>query len=343
MKAQQQPNVAVLLATYNGARFVEAQVRSLAENATPFTLHWLDDHSTDNTREIVRSSAASAGIELAEWHQPRPLGVPATFYELIERVDADIYFFSDQDDIWQRGKIDATVANLLPDVTSPVFAFSDPLLFYEDKPEVFHPLSQMRHIKFPAMLEPLRALMATPAAGQSIAITGPLREIYLRHKDIVRTHAYMHSWWLFLLAAAVGEIRLLVDVPKTLYRQHGANVTTPFYRRNQTVFAYVCSKWHEQKLMRPGMARQAKGFMLAAPTLPPGPKLDRLLALAPLVADMDRRQSPITLARLLFCRAMWPSWHHSFWMIAACLWSDAKPINLTPPRVSNDEASVSAA
>ena len=35
---QQQPKVAVLLATYNGAQFVAAQIKSLAENTTSFTL-----------------------------------------------------------------------------------------------------------------------------------------------------------------------------------------------------------------------------------------------------------------------------------------------------------------
>ena len=52
------PKVAVLLATFNGGPFVDEQIRSLAANNTPFTLHWLDDHSTDNTREIVRAASS---------------------------------------------------------------------------------------------------------------------------------------------------------------------------------------------------------------------------------------------------------------------------------------------
>ena len=138
MKTQQNPNVAVLLATYNGSNYVEAQIKSLGENVVPFTLHWLDDHSTDNTRDIVRATALSAGIELREWHQPRRHGVPGTFFELLNCVDADIYLYCDQDDIWQRGKIDAVVANLTPDVNQPVFCYSDPLMFYEDAPDTFY-------------------------------------------------------------------------------------------------------------------------------------------------------------------------------------------------------------
>src|ERR1700729_1913701 len=93
-------NVAILLATYNGAKFVETQILSLKENRTPFTIHWIDDHSTDDTRLIVRECARSAGIPVKEWHIELHLGVPGVFFELLERAEADIYLFCDQDDIW---------------------------------------------------------------------------------------------------------------------------------------------------------------------------------------------------------------------------------------------------
>src|SRR5205823_13588786 len=101
MSRQQQLAVAVLLATYNGERYVEKQLRSLEQNDTKFTLHWLDDHSTDNTRSIVRTVARESDIELREWHQSRHLGVPLAFFQMLECAEADIYLFCDQDDIWQ--------------------------------------------------------------------------------------------------------------------------------------------------------------------------------------------------------------------------------------------------
>src|ERR1044072_6774136 len=96
------PTVAILLATYNGGRFIEPQIRSLKENTTPFTLHWLDDHSTDHTREAGRDAARRSASPLKAWHQPQRQEVPAAFFRLLESVDADIYLFCDQDDIWQE-------------------------------------------------------------------------------------------------------------------------------------------------------------------------------------------------------------------------------------------------
>jgi rhamnosyltransferase len=324
MATKREPNVAVLLATYNGAQYVEAQIRSLKENVTRFTLHWLDDHSSDDTCKFVRASTLSSGIELREWHQPFRQGVPGAFFQLLECVEADIYLFCDQDDIWQPGKIDATVTNLLPDVASPVLCFSDPLLFYDDEPGIFRRMSDASHIKSSANLQGSRSLMATLAAGQAVGLTRPLREMFLRHKDIAREHAHMHDWWMYLLANASGTSRLLADAPTTLYRQHGNNVTSAFFSRSRGINRLVLT-WRLQHRWRRLLSRQAQGFLLASPTLPPGPKLDPLLAVARLVATLDRRQSPAALVRLARCGGIVPSWYRMLWLAASCLYSDAKP------------------
>jgi len=323
MKTHSSPEIAVLLATYNGARFVQAQIESYTKNTTPFALHWLDDHSTDNTREVVRSAARAAGVELFEWHQSKRLGYPGVYFELIDRVDADIYFFSDQDDIWQEGKIDVSVAHVLPEITSPLLCFSDPLLFYDEEPEVLYAYSDINHVKAPAVLRSSRSLLTVVVLGQSMTITRPLREMYLRHKDIARNYAAGHDWWFYLLAVTAGKARMLADAPTTLWRQHDSNVSGELFRRDRTLASQITSKWRLQRLLRQAMSRLAQGFLHAASTLPPGPVLDELLALAPLVAGIDRKQSPATLARLLLRRAMAPSWRHQFWLSLSCLFSDA--------------------
>jgi glycosyltransferase involved in cell wall biosynthesis len=327
MQTSKNVQVAVLLATYNGARFVESQIKSLKENVTPFTLHWLDDHSTDETRDIVRATALRLGVDLREWHQDKHLGVPDAFFQLLECVTADIYLFCDQDDVWQAGKIDATVANLLPDIRDPVLSFSDCLMFHDDDPSTYYRISDVLNVKPPAGTQGSRSLMTTPALGQTCGLTRPLRDIYLRHNVIARTHAFMHSWWLYLVAHATGTSRLLPNAPTTLYRRHGSNVTAAAaaYDTRLKGLRYMTSMWKMQQWLRRGVSKQARGFILAAGTLPPGPNLDRLLAIARLVATLDRRQSPITLFRLARDHAMWPNWRRALWFSVACLCGDAKP------------------
>ena len=322
METPQPFKVAILLATYNGARFVESQIRSLRSNAVSFTLHWLDDHSTDGTRETVCAAAARSNIELKAWHEPQRLGVPATFFRLLEQVDADIYLFCDQDDIWQPGKIDATVANLLPDLASPALCFSDPLMFSDEEPSNLRRVSDViAYAKHPMALEESRLFMSACACGNTLGFTRPLRDLFVQHKDIARAYARMHDSWMYLIAKVSGTARMLFDVPTTLYRQHGNNFSGAFFNRKGNPLTW---RWRLQHRVRRSTSRHAQGFILAAETLPRGPKLDQALDLARMIGTLERRQSLWALARLAYRRAMLPTWRDTLWLAAACLCTDAK-------------------
>jgi len=259
----QAPKVAILLATFNGAQFVDQQIKSLTQNVTPFTLHWLDDHSTDDTRQIVR--AAAQGLTLREWHQGERQFLPGAFFQLLECVEADIYLFCDQDDIWQPGKIDAAVANLLPDLASPVLCFSDSLMFYDDEPDIVRPLSEVFDSKPPKALQESRLFMTVIAPGHTQCFTRPLRNLYLEHKSIARTYARNHDAWMYLIANAAGTARMLTNVPTALYRQHDDNVTAALLRHGGKRLDRSTLTWNQQQVLRRRVARHAQGFLLAAP------------------------------------------------------------------------------
>jgi glycosyltransferase involved in cell wall biosynthesis len=322
LNTRQHAKVAILLATHNGATYVEQQIRSLTRNDTRYTLHWLDDHSTDDTRAIVRRVALEAGIHLKEWHQSQRLGVPAAFFQLIECADADIYFFCDQDDIWQPGKIDATVANLIPDLNSPVVCFSDPLVFTEDNPEFLFRTLDARRVSKDAALEDTRAFMTVVGYGHTQGFTRALRDIFMNHKDIARKYAFMHDMWMYVIAVAAGVARMLPDAPTTLYRSHSANATGAFRNRRNRSIAPPKRTWKDYQVFRVRISRHAAGFLLAAPTLR-GPRLEHLLAIARLVSVLDRRQSPVAFVRLARLRAILPSWRFFVGLAAACIFSNA--------------------
>jgi len=324
MKAQQTPKVAILLATYNGARFIKLQICSLKENATPFTLHWLDDHSNDNTRDVVRSSACSASIELAEWHQPKHLGLPSSFFQLLECVEADIYLFCDQDDIWQPGKIDATVANLIDDIASPVLCFSDSLMFNDNNPEVFRFASKMTGRKKSAKAlhvpQTLSTFTSIVAPGHTQGFTRPVREIFLRHKAIAHEYAFMHDWWIHDITIASGTVRMLSNAPTALWRQHAESFCANL---GGSVRSGVTKNWQSIQYWRRIKSRHAQGFVLSASTLPLDRNEGRLHSIAQLSASLDRRQTPAALIRLARHGAMPQSLYGAALFSIACLCSDA--------------------
>jgi len=323
MKTLQDVEVAVLLCTCNGARFVEQQLDSLMRNDTPFTLHWLDDHSTDDTRQIVRARARTLGLKLQEWHQPERQFLPGAFFQLLESVAADIYFFCDQDDIWQPGKIDSGVAHLLPDLAAPVVCFTDSLMFYDDEPDIVRPLSEVFDCRPPEALRESRVFMTVIAPGHTQCLTRPLRDLYLQHKAIARAYARNHDSWMYLIASASGCARLLTNAPTALYRQHADNVTAALLRHGGKRLNRSKLTWKQHQTLRRRTARHAQGFLLAAATLIPSDKLARHVALAKRVATLDRRQSPGALLSLIRARSMWANKRWTVGFAAACLWSDA--------------------
>lgn len=316
--------VAVLLATYNGAQHIGAQIRSLKENATRFTLHWLDDHSTDDSLDAVRTAAQSADIELREWHQVQHQGVPRSYFQLMECVEADIYLFCDQDDIWQRGKIDAAVAKLLPVLASPALFFSDFLFLNSTEPEKSRGLADLIGEKnLRRGVQESRMFMPASVAAHTQAFTRPLRDLFITHKQIARDYAFMHDLWIYNVALACRGARMYRNIPTTLYRAHrgsfcGSNFGAPESH-------WIPRTWRFNQLWRRVISKHARGLILAAPTLPPGRELERLVRLARVVATLDRRQSPVALARLVLSRAVWPSRSVAAMLLAACLSSDAVP------------------
>ena len=104
--------VDVLLATYNGERFLRPLLDSvLGQSHSDISLIISDDASSDGTKEILRDYAArDKRIKLFE--QERNLGFVRNFEFLLNKSDAPYIAFADQDDVWAPGKIEIMLSVL---------------------------------------------------------------------------------------------------------------------------------------------------------------------------------------------------------------------------------------
>ena len=173
--------VAILLATHNSSRYIEQQLTSLVDNATPFTLHWLDDQSTDDTRVKVQHLCGRLRIDLKPAEESRRCGVPAAFFKLVSSVEADAYLFCDQDDIWQPGKVDHTVAEL-SGAGGATLSFSEPWVFQDETPRELHRYFEFAQI--PYSNNPAHAFWNNPAVGNTVGFTRPLRETFMATAEL---------------------------------------------------------------------------------------------------------------------------------------------------------------
>lgn len=100
----------VLMATYNGAKYLREQIDSiLNQTYNNILLVIRDDMSTDDTINIINEyKMNNDNIFLIE--TSRKLGYPACFYDLTDKApEASYYFFADQDDVWHPKKVERAI------------------------------------------------------------------------------------------------------------------------------------------------------------------------------------------------------------------------------------------
>jgi glycosyltransferase involved in cell wall biosynthesis len=105
------PKVSIALCTYNGEKFLQKQIDSYVnQTVLPDEIIICDDGSTDYTLNIIRQNIAL--ITGIRWHLVQneiTLGTSKNFEKAIGLCNGDIIFFSDQDDIWEKQKIEQMI------------------------------------------------------------------------------------------------------------------------------------------------------------------------------------------------------------------------------------------
>jgi hypothetical protein len=258
--------VFILLACYNGARYVEEQIRSIqAQHFSDWVLIVRDDGSRDDTVEIIqRLTQEDARIHLLD-DRIGNLGVSGNFSELMQYAlmrEADYVFFSDQDDIWNPDKLgvmlaamremEATEGNRLP-----LLVYSD-LAVVDAQKKMIAP-SFLKYVKRSPAHTNLGVLLAQ---CQVVGCACLVNRAALDLACPVPQGAWMHDWWLAILCAAVGRIGY-VEQPLVQYRQHGANVfgVKSFWYRVAR-FLYSPKRWRDQisivyrSILQAGLVRE---------------------------------------------------------------------------------------
>lgn len=101
------PQVSVIIPTYNRAFCLEEAIQSVLDQvyfvrngASSFELLVVDDGSTDNTRDVVRSFGKSV-----KYHFQPNRGVSAARNKGLDLAQGDYIAFLDSDDLWEKEKI----------------------------------------------------------------------------------------------------------------------------------------------------------------------------------------------------------------------------------------------
>lgn len=241
-----EPKILVLLASYNGARWIREQLESiLAQQGVDVRVVIRDDGSSDGTLQEIARFAEDGRIILA----PRsdPTGSAAqNFLSLLRDNSAEGFgfvAFADQDDVWHRDKLQRAHRIMSQ---SPCVGYSSATIAMW--PDGHRAVLRQRGAV-------TRADFLFEGAGQGCTFVlssdfyESIRQFVANHRELTRDLHY-HDWMVYALARAGGESWTFDPVPSVIYRQHARNDTgarsTPAGLRKR--LALIRRGWYRTQL-----------------------------------------------------------------------------------------------
>jgi glycosyltransferase involved in cell wall biosynthesis len=213
------PTVVILLATYNGAEFLQAQLDSFRDQTYDnWQLLVSDDGSSDATVDIVVRFAASVVQRVVIVPGPQKT-FWRNFVALVcsEAIDGELFAYSDQDDIWFPEKLAKAVEWFEQRAApSPALYFTRTELMHRDgTPAGFAPL-------FTRPPTFRNALVQNIGGGNTMVFNRSARKALLATSG--DAELVSHDWWTYQVVTGIGGDAYYDPWPSLKYRQHGQNI-----------------------------------------------------------------------------------------------------------------------
>jgi glycosyltransferase involved in cell wall biosynthesis len=226
----------VAMCTYNGARFVGAQLASIAaQTRRPDELVVCDDRSPDETASVVERFAATAAFPVRLHVNERNLGSTKNFERAVSLCEGDLIALCDQDDVWLPCKL-ARLEEEFARAPGAGLVFSDAEVVDEDARPTGRRLWESLGFER-AERERLRAgkglgelLAGATVTGATAALCARFRRLVL---PIPEDLPLIHDAWIALLVACVAGV-MPIEEPLVLYRRHDAQQVGPL-RRSKSI------------------------------------------------------------------------------------------------------------
>ena len=218
-------SVSVALAVYKGEKFIKEQLKSIFEQTiVPQEIVIFDDSDDKATELAIQQVSKYSPCPLLYFHNPFPLKVTKNFEKAVSKCTGDIIFFCDQDDIWEKNKIevfkdffkshveyvavfsDGYVVD--PDLKPFNYSLWDMLFFSKSEQDKFY-----RRRGFEVLLRHI------VSSGNTMAFRSEIKKAILPFPEM---HS-CHDSWTALIASAIGKVSIIPD-KLIRYRLHQDNL-----------------------------------------------------------------------------------------------------------------------
>lgn len=212
--------ISIALCTYNGARYLEEQLVSIAKQTRlPDEMIICDDQSKDNTLEIITNFASKVPFPIRLSPNEKNLGSTKNFEKAIGLCTGDLIFLSDQDDIWHPEKLDK-IEKIFSTSDSIGAVFSDAEAVDENLKPLGYNLwesigfdkKEQEHFNEGKSIEIL--LKHNVVTGATLAFRSEFRDLFLPINNL-----WVHDGWIALSIAFASNL-VMIPEPLIKYRQH---------------------------------------------------------------------------------------------------------------------------
>lgn len=234
MTHSQNPNKAtiqVLLAAYQGEKFLSEQIESIIKQRTPNNTNIKitigTDPSNDRTREIADYYARShqAIDHIANKHPSgSALANFGKLMELASKSDSAYFALADQDDYWHEDKLLKSFSRMTEiekssEKGTPILIFTDSQIVNEDLSLIAESFWMHERLDPRACNNYKKVTFQNIGQGCTFLFNRELLELAIP----LPKEARMHDHWLMLVASVFG-ITSYIEEPTLSYRQHSSNV-----------------------------------------------------------------------------------------------------------------------
>lgn len=241
MEVNQRVDVVILLSTYNGAIFIKELLNSLLiQTYKDWVMFIHDDGSNDTTNSIIDDYCCKYS-NIQRIDIPERLGAKESFLRMMMEVEANYYFFCDQDDIWKEDKVEKSLS-LIKEMERQYVDV--PLIVHSDLEVTDENLNIVSTSFWKQSGINIKKLTTFNRIGAHNLVTGCTMLINHRAKEAVvypAPNATMHDAWISLCVLKNGGGIYGIEEPLIKYRQHSNNTLGVAHSQKRSLLYKVVS------------------------------------------------------------------------------------------------------
>ena len=214
-------NIAVILGFYNGGEYLREQLESIiCQTHKEFQIFIFDDYSSQKIIDSELKFYIEKYSNISIIRRNSNIGYAKNFLYGLKDVGSnfDFYAFSDQDDIWEKDKLENSLKKIESLNSPSSILYCSRTAYFENNPN--NETGSSKFFKKKPQFK--NALIQNIAGGNTILMNKKARNLIIN--TLVCDQYISHDWWCYLIISASGGEIIFDPLKSVKYRQHAKNI-----------------------------------------------------------------------------------------------------------------------